>query len=145
MSEAQRAGILVRSDVENGRVEGVKVHNCNIVAVQSGIRCESILELSCVQNHINCSKDGVVAIDADQCFFVSNLIYLNKGSGSGICLRGNSGAATSHVITGNCIVGVQVCFVSQSLLAAPGAAHPVPHAAVLMWSNNVSAFPLSFV
>lgn len=103
-----RAGVLIKSEPERGRIEGVKVHNCNIVAVQTGIRAESILELSCVQNHINCTDAGVVAIDADQCFFLSNLIYHNHGTGKGICVHGKNNVATSHVISGNCVVGVQV-------------------------------------
>ena len=65
------AAIHIKSDVDAGRIEGVKVHNCNLVAVNTGIRADSVLELSAVQNHINCAQAGIVAINADQCFFMA--------------------------------------------------------------------------
>ena len=61
-----RAAILLKSDTERGRIEGVKVSACNLVAVDTGIRAESCLELSVVQNHINCATAGIVGIDVDQ-------------------------------------------------------------------------------
>lgn len=103
-----RAAILLKSDTERGRIEGVKVHACNLVAVDTGIRAESCLELSVVQNHINCATAGVVGVDVDQCFFLANLIYQHRGEGHGIYITGASKPATRHVICGNCIMGVQV-------------------------------------
>ena len=102
------AGVLLKSDVTAGRIEGVKVHNCILVAVQTGIRAESVLELNVMQNHINCGSTGIVATNADQCFFQGNLIYHNSGQGRGIWINGKNKIATSHVVTGNIIAGVRV-------------------------------------
>jgi hypothetical protein len=88
---------------------GVKVHKSNLVSVQTGIRSESVLQLSCVQNHINCANTGILAQHADQ-FFMANLIYHNNGLAghNGIWIKGKDKVATSHVVTGNIIAGVQV-------------------------------------
>lgn len=106
------AGIHLHSAASQGRIEGVKVHGCNIVAVNRGIAADCVLELSCVQNHINCRCVGIDAVDCDQCFFMANLIYHNQGRGQGIRITGKkpSGAkpTTSHCVNGNCVVGVQV-------------------------------------
>ena len=40
---------------------------------------------------------------------MANLIYQHRSEGHGIYLSGASKPATSHVICGNCIMGVQVC------------------------------------
>lgn len=104
--------IYIKSDTEHGRVEGVKVHNCNLVAVAYGIRAESVLELSAMQNHINCSEAGIWAEDTDQSFFIGNLIYHNKTGGYGILLKGASRPCTSNTIVNNvvnCVQGSDAC------------------------------------
>lgn len=89
------------------------MQGCNIVAMNRGIVAECVLELSCVQNHINCKRVGIDAVDCDQCFFMANLIYHNHGQGKGIHITGQgkpgTRPSTSHCVNGNCIVGVQVC------------------------------------
>lgn len=105
------AGIHVKGAAK-GRVEGVKIHNCNAVQCVRGIVAENVLHVSCVQNHINVSEVGIDAVDCDQCFYMANLIYHHHGEGQGIRIAGTRPVgkppAGSQCANGNIIVGVKV-------------------------------------
>lgn len=103
-------GIHLNSSRDKGRIEGVKVHGCNIVAVNRGIVADCVLELSVVQNHMNCWHACIDAIDCDQNFYMCNLLY-ERGDGPGIKISGTrpvgQAPSTAHCVNGNTIIAVK--------------------------------------
>lgn len=76
-----------------GGVEGVKISQCDFVAVCYGIYAEHCLQLNVINSHINASHGGIRAHDVNQSSFSNLLIYKNSDSceGFGIRIDGNSG------------------------------------------------------
>ncbi len=58
-----------------GNVEGVKLSQCDFVAVQHGVFAEKCLQLNVVNSHINASHGGILARNVNQSSFSNLLIY----------------------------------------------------------------------
>lgn len=58
-----------------GRVEGVKLSQCDFVAVCYGVYAEHCLQLNVVNSHINASHGGIYAANVNQSSFSNLLIY----------------------------------------------------------------------
>lgn len=69
--------VLTLRDVHmlQGNVEGVKLSQCDFVAVQHGVFAEKCLQLNVVNSHINASHGGILARNVNQSSFSNLLIY----------------------------------------------------------------------
>lgn len=61
--------------VAQGNVEGVKLSQCDFVAVQHGVFAEKCLQLNVVNSHINASHGGILGRNVNQSSFSNLLIY----------------------------------------------------------------------
>lgn len=88
-----------------GNVEGVKLQQCDFVAVQFGVYAEKCLQLNVCNCHINASHGGVLARNVNQSSITSCLIYkcLDACSGFGVQVEGDSGR---NIIANNVFVNI---------------------------------------
>jgi hypothetical protein len=88
-----------------GKVEGVKLSQCDFVAVQHGVFAEKCLQLNVVNSHINASHGGILARNVNQSSFSNLLIYKNSDAcaGFGIQIEGDSGR---NIISNNVFVNI---------------------------------------
>jgi len=88
-----------------GNVEGVKVSQCDFVAVTYGVYAEHCLQMNVLNCHINASSGCIYAHDVNQSSFSNLLLYkcLDAAEGFGIRIEGNSGR---NIVTNNIFVNI---------------------------------------
>lgn len=105
-----------------GRVEGVKVSQCDFVAVCYGIYAEHCLQMNVINSHINASSGGIRAHNVNQSSFSNLLLYkcLDSTEGFGIRIEGDSGR---NIISNTIFVNISKSQQMHAIQLANGCHH----------------------